>query len=319
MEQKQRWRRNKWNWRKFSAWNVTKVRSKKDVIDAANTSGGTVHFASLMDICHLKNAEVEAKHQKNQGRVVLRGFYCKRRFRVLRSIHWTRIISISNDSGENHRCLLQIARLRWTSTRSSIRSFKFKLKMLTNHWKFRNRCVQTFGFVYHDTKWPQSWSRARSGRSSWKDSVRSPCGRDCFGKGNLRKSYWNMAVRKIQNWECLFVHRGNGLFLSVYADDIKMVGKRHNIDPMWKALKEVDLGEPTSFLDHVYLGCTQRQCEISKEIFDNYRTMFVSCFSAGGRRQTAIPSKSSYFFNGLSIWRALQRNVWCDIVLSQKD
>ena len=33
----------------------------------------TVHFASLMDICHLKNAELEAKHQTYKGRVVLRG------------------------------------------------------------------------------------------------------------------------------------------------------------------------------------------------------------------------------------------------------
>ena len=31
------------------------------------------------------------------------------------------------------------------------------------------------------------------------------------------------------------------------------------------------MGEPTSFLDHVYLGCTQKQCEISKDIVDNYR------------------------------------------------
>ena len=39
-----------------------------------NTSAGaTVHFASLMDMCHLKNAELEAKHQKYKGRVVLRG------------------------------------------------------------------------------------------------------------------------------------------------------------------------------------------------------------------------------------------------------
>ena len=37
------------------------------------TSGATVHFASLLDICHLKNAELEAKHQKYKGRVVLRG------------------------------------------------------------------------------------------------------------------------------------------------------------------------------------------------------------------------------------------------------
>ena len=58
---------------KVSAWNLTKVRSKKQVIDEARTSGATVHFASLMDICHLKNAELEAKHQKYKGRVVLRG------------------------------------------------------------------------------------------------------------------------------------------------------------------------------------------------------------------------------------------------------
>ena len=51
---------------------------------------------------------------------------------------------------------------------------------------------------------------------------------------------------------------------------------------MWKVLnKEVDLGEPTSFLDHVHLGCTQRQCEISKDTVDNYRTMFESRISAG--------------------------------------
>ena len=58
---------------KISAWNLTKVRSKKQVIDEARTVGATVHFASLMDICHLKNAELEAKHQKDKGRVVLRG------------------------------------------------------------------------------------------------------------------------------------------------------------------------------------------------------------------------------------------------------
>ena len=37
---------------KISAWNLTKVRSKSEVIDEARTSGATVHFASLMDIFH---------------------------------------------------------------------------------------------------------------------------------------------------------------------------------------------------------------------------------------------------------------------------
>ena len=58
---------------KISAWNLTKVRSETEVIDEARTSGATVHFASLMDICHLRSAELEAKHQKYKGRVVLRG------------------------------------------------------------------------------------------------------------------------------------------------------------------------------------------------------------------------------------------------------
>ena len=35
---------------KISAWNLTKVRSKSEVIDEARTSGATVHFASRMDM-----------------------------------------------------------------------------------------------------------------------------------------------------------------------------------------------------------------------------------------------------------------------------
>ena len=65
---------------------------------------------------------------------------------------------------------------------------------------------------------------------------------------------------KVPNGECLFVHREKGLFSSVYVDDIKLAGKKQNLDPMWKVLnKEVDLGEPTSFLDHENLGWPGRQ------------------------------------------------------------
>ena len=31
---------------------------------------------------------------------------------------------------------------------------------------------------------------------------------------------------RVQNWECLSVHRKQGLFLSVYVDDIKVAGKK---------------------------------------------------------------------------------------------
>ena len=78
-------------------------------------------------------------------------------------------------------------------------------------------------------------------------------------------------------------------FLTVYVDYIK-VGWKENLDPMWTVLnKEVDLGEPTSLLDHVNLGCTQRKCEISKNIVDNYRTMFESRISAEGSEKLPFP------------------------------
>ena len=57
---------------KIPAWDLTKVRNKSEVIDEARTKGIKVHFASLMDICHVKDAELETKHQKVKGRVVLR-------------------------------------------------------------------------------------------------------------------------------------------------------------------------------------------------------------------------------------------------------
>ena len=78
----------------------------------------------------------------------------------------------------------------------------------------------------------------------------------------------------------------------MFVDDSKLAGKKQNIDPMWKVLmKDVDLGEPTSFLDHVYLGCTQRECETSKDILDKHRSMFESRISAGAKEKPPCAGK----------------------------
>ena len=60
-------------WKKIPAWQLTNVRNKKEVIDEARNEWRKVHFASLMDLCHLKNSELEPKFQKYKSRVVLRG------------------------------------------------------------------------------------------------------------------------------------------------------------------------------------------------------------------------------------------------------
>ena len=150
-------------------------------------------------------------------------------------------------------------------------------------------------------KWPKSWS-------SMEDPV-VPLERNLYGHP-LAGPLWERQFEKVlltYGWEkfplgnvSLFIVK-KGLFLSVYVDDIKLAGKKQNLDPMWKVLnQEVDLGEPTSYLDHVFLGCTQRQCEISKDIVDKYRTMFESPISAEGTEKLPFPQNlciSSWSFD----------------------
>ena len=67
-------------WKKLdtiSTWQLDKVKSKTEVILKAQKDKQKVHFATLMDICHLKNAESEPTFQKYKGRVVLRGDIAK--------------------------------------------------------------------------------------------------------------------------------------------------------------------------------------------------------------------------------------------------
>ena len=154
-----------------------------------------------MDIYHLKNAELEAKHQKYKGRVVLRGD------------------TVKDDSGA------YAAFLEQGSSASQITAAKAMDK----------QCMAEVMVQYRRPVVPLE--------------------RNLYGHP-LAGLLWERQLKKIR--------------------------KSTNNDPMWKVLnKEVDLGEPTSFLDHVYLGCTQRQCEVSQNIVDNYRTMFESRISAG--------------------------------------
>ena len=136
---------------KISAWNLTKVRSKKEVIDEARTAGATVHFASSMDICHLKNAELEAKHQKYKGRVVLRGD-------IVKDDSGSYAVFTEQGSSATQMTAAKamdiISRLPGCDGQAAdaVSAYtQVKWKMLTNYLKFQNRSVQIFGFVYHDT------------------------------------------------------------------------------------------------------------------------------------------------------------------------
>ena len=88
--------------------------------------------------------------------------------------------------------------------------------------------------------------------------------------------------------------------------------KKQNLNPMWKKLmKLVDLGEPTSFLDHVYLGCTQCECKSDESILEQYKKIFESRVSTGATEQLLGWEKSTRKQSlGLVIWRVIRRNAW---------
>ena len=132
-------------------------------------------------------------------------------------------------------------------------------------------------------EWPKSWS-------SVEDPV-VPIERNLYGHP-LAELLWERQFEKVLsehgwekvfNWECLFVNRARGQFLSVHVDDIKLAGKKQ-ITPirLGNSHERRCFGRTNIILfDLVYLGCTQRECQISKDIMDNERSMLESRMSAG--------------------------------------
>ena len=74
-----------------------------------------------------------------------------------------------------------------------------------------------------------------------------------------KKDYSCLCMWTTQNW----------LEETEYQSDVESTHERRVL------MKDVDLGEPTSFLDHVSLGNTQRECKITKENVENYKLEFV--------------------------------------------
>ena len=212
-------------------------------------------------------------------------------------------MSISNDSRKCHGHYIKASRMFRTSSRCSIRLYPGKnggcSQIIENSQIGMSRYLDTST----ESTNGQNHGPVRKIQSFLSKGICTVIlWQDCFGKGN---------------WECLFVHREKVLFLSVYVDDIKLAGKKQNLDPMWKVLnKEVDLGEPTSFLDHENLGCTQRQCEISKYIMDHYRAMFESPISAGGEEEKELKNFHSLlgiFFNWECLFTKRARGLFLSV------
>ena len=214
---------------KISAWKLTKVRSKKEVIDEARTKGEKVHFASLMDICHLNNAELEAKHQKYKGRVVLRGDIAKddlESYAVFTeqgsSASQMTAAKVMDIISRLPGCAGQVADAVSAYTQIKMKDAPKLLKIP------KSECPDIWIRLPRH-KWPESWS-------SMEDPV-VPLERNLYGHP-LAGLLWERQFEKIllqhgwenvPTWECFFVHREKGLFLSVYVDDINWLERNKTL------------------------------------------------------------------------------------------
>ena len=188
------------------AWNLTKVRNKKEVIDEVRTTGTKVRLKSLMDMCHLENAELEAKHQKYKGRVVLRGD-------IVKDNSGSSAVFIDEGSSASQmtraRVVDIISRLPGCDGQAADAVSAYtqgKWKMLTNCSKIPKSECPDIWIRLPRHKWPKSWS-------NMEDPV-VPLERNLYGHllaGLLRERQFGKILlqhgwEKVSNWECLFVH-----------------------------------------------------------------------------------------------------------------
>ena len=224
--QKQQWINNGRNWKRFRCG--TKQSQKQIRGDRWSKDEGRKSVFCLTD-GHLSFEECRSggKAPKIQRSSCTPRWHCKRRFGVLCSIHRTRIISITNDGSKSHGYHFQIARVRRTSSGRSICLYSGQNGRCTDVTETSIvRMSRHLDLSTTTQKWPKSWS-------STEDPVvlleRNLYGHPLAGllwDRQIEKILLKYGCEKVFNWECFFVHREKGLFLSVYVDDIKLAGKK---------------------------------------------------------------------------------------------
>ena len=87
-------------------------------------------------------------------------------------------------------------------------------------------------------KWPKSWSSMEDPVVLFERNLYCHPLAGLLWEKQFERILLKHGWEKIPNWECLFVHREKGLFLSVYVDDIKLAGKKQNLDPIKYSTKK---------------------------------------------------------------------------------
>ena len=277
---------------KIPAWDLTKARNKSEVIDEARNKGRKMHFASLTDGCHLKNEELQPQFQKYKGRVVLRGDTVKDDSGSYAVFTEQRSSASQMTAAEVMDIISRLPGCAGQAADAVSAKTQVKMGRYSQIVKNPKSECPDIWIRLPRHKWPKSWSSVEDPVVPLERNLYVHALAGLLWERQFEKILLKYSWEKVSNWECLFVHLEKGLFLSVYVDDIKLASRTQNIKPTWTFLmKDIDLEEPTSFFDHVYLGCTQRECIISDDVVANYRDMLESRISCEGKEK--LPTRTS--------------------------
>ena len=96
-----------------------------------------------------------------------------------------------------------------------------------------------------------------------------------FWEQHCSKAIHSCGFDPVARWECLYKHKKEQLFLSVYVVDFKMTSKAANLIKIWKRLGELlELDTPTPFRENVYLGCSQHDIKPPKQMLADKQAFY---------------------------------------------
>ena len=98
----------------------------------------------------------------------------------------------------------------------------------------KSQNVQIFGYVYQNTHGQNHGPLWKTQSFRLNEVWTVILWQDYYGKCNSRKFHLNTVGKEIRIGNACVSNEKKGLFLSVYVDDMKLAGKKQNIDPMWK-------------------------------------------------------------------------------------
>ena len=214
---------------KIPAWQLTKVRNKNEVIAEARSEGREVHFASLMDLCHLKKSELEPQFQKYKGRVVLRGDIVKddsgscavfteegsSASQMTAAKVMDIISSLPGCAGQASDAVSACAQVKMEDAPKLLKIPKSECPDI---WIRPPR-----------HKWLKSWTSMEDPAVLLERNLYGyPLARLSWER-QFEKVLLKYGWKKVSNWECLFVHREKGLFLSVYVDDLNWLERNKTL------------------------------------------------------------------------------------------